>query len=695
MTLSRRILSQFALGAAFILAVVTAVTYFLVFEALKTRDLQLLKTYVNERAQREEARFQQVQSNLLLVRGQFLKRLDEPLANDEVEKRFNYWYRRYEDGAWRSREQFSDARKISSMWADRDWPATPEMRRQVVIAEELCDEMLPGWVDTFPSFYFQFPGPGLVNVGVDVLLADWSWKMPAHFDTTGLEWIALALPKGIPPDRFSWTGLQQDDVVSEPLVCVYLPVVKYGVFLASVGHNMPMSRMIDAAARSAIPGASHFIFRPDGRLIAHPTKRAEILASKGLLTATDCGDPVLASLYKIASSHPERRFDGFDSATETYYSIARFAGPEWLYATTMSRARLQAQASASARWVLWAGLLSLALVLAVIAAILRAGIGRPLAELTRATEALSAGSQEVLLPKTRPDELGALAGSFAVMVEKVAAREQDLRQLNAELEKRVEDRTADLNEALAREREVGEMKSNFVSLVSHEFRTPLGVIMSAVDVLQRYFDRLTPEKRERHLEMIFRSTRNLASLIDEVLLLSKVEEGRMQFAPVPLDLEKLCRTFCDEVNSATNARCPIHFQASTALDGAVSDEAVLRHIINNLLSNASKYSEPGSPVDFTVRREKENAIFVIRDHGIGIPADDQARLFTSFTRGGNVGQRPGTGLGLVIVQRCVQLHGGTVAIESAVTQGTSVTVALPLFSPTPIPSTSTTQESHP
>ena len=104
---------------------------------------------------------------------------------------------------------------------------------------------------------------------------------------------------------------------------------------------------------------------------------------------------------------------------------------------------------------------------------------------------------------------------------------------------RVLARTEELHRALAHEKELGEMKSNFVSLVSHEFRTPLGVIMSAVEVLQRYFERLPADKRARHLEMIFRSTKNLANLIEEVLLLGRVEEGRMQFAPGPLDLEKL------------------------------------------------------------------------------------------------------------------------------------------------------------
>jgi signal transduction histidine kinase len=119
----------------------------------------------------------------------------------------------------------------------------------------------------------------------------------------------------------------------------------------------------------------------------------------------------------------------------------------------------------------------------------------------------------------------------------------------------------------------------------------------------------------------------------------------------------------------------------SSLEGAVSDETVLRHILCNLLSNAVKYSEPGSPVEFTAARRDVNAIFTIRDHGIGIPSEDQPKLFTSFTRGRNVGTRPGTGLGLVVVQRCVELHRGTIALDSAPGVGTTVIVSLPVFSP--------------
>lgn len=256
-----------------------------------------------------------------------------------------------------------------------------------------------------------------------------------------------------------------------------------------------------------------------------------------------------------------------------------------------------------------------------------------------------------------------------------------LRRRNEELECRVAERTEELREALERERKLGLVKSDFVSLVSHEFRTPLGVIMSAAEVLMRYFDRLEPEKRQRHLEMIRDSTGNLAAMIEEVLLLGRMDEGKLSCTAEPLDLEAFCRVIADELNSATKGVSPIRFVAVGDLGGASADKSLLRHILSNLLSNACKYSFPDVTVRFEVSREEGEACFVIEDHGIGIPEEDRERLFTSFTRGSNVGMLPGTGLGLVIVNRCVEMHGGRFQLESHPGIGTTATVRLPLFDP--------------
>ena len=135
-----------------------------------------------------------------------------------------------------------------------------------------------------------------------------------------------------------------------------------------------------------------------------------------------------------------------------------------------------------------------------------------------------------------------------------------------------------------------------------------------------------------------------------------------------------------EVLSATNRVCPINVTLGSLLADASADARLLRHMLTNLLANAVKYSEPGVAVDFMVARDGTEAIFTIRDRGIGIPDLDQKRLFNAFQRGGNVGARPGTGLGLVIVKRCVDLHGGRLQLTSKTAEGTVVTVRVPRFS---------------
>ncbi len=237
---------------------------------------------------------------------------------------------------------------------------------------------------------------------------------------------------------------------------------------------------------------------------------------------------------------------------------------------------------------------------------------------------------------------------------------------------------AELKRALEHERELSQLKSNFVSMVSHEFRTPLGVIQSSAEILSDYLSQLTPEERLEQLKSIIKNSRRMAGLMEEVLVLGRLDAGRMSFQPALLDLAALCRQLVDEVHSTTEAQCPIEFFTAGLPTEAMADERLLRHILLNLLSNAVKYSDPGERVVFHARGSGDAVEFIVSDRGIGIPQPEQERLFEAFHRGSNVGQRQGTGLGLVIVKRCVDLHRGTIAIESRVGRGTSVTVALPL-----------------
>jgi signal transduction histidine kinase len=232
----------------------------------------------------------------------------------------------------------------------------------------------------------------------------------------------------------------------------------------------------------------------------------------------------------------------------------------------------------------------------------------------------------------------AIGAQLGLFMERRRA-EDEIRALNIDLERRIRERTIELAEAnlrllelLEHEQELGQLKSNFVSLVSHEFRTPLGIILSSSEILQHYFGTLDDEERREQLEAIQTSVLRMSNLMEEVLLFSRMEAGKFACHPESLDLEAFCRRVCDEIRSATHERCPISWHAENELNGAAGDKTLLQHLFTNLLGNAVKYSPAGSPVRFTARREEEDVLLTVSDHGIGIPTEAQSRLFDAFFR---------------------------------------------------------------
>src|SRR5262245_39905658 len=221
MTIPQRILLHVAVGASLVIAVATAVTYGLVYNASRQRDLKHLETYVLERSKREEIGFQKVQENLTLVRGQFLKRMESPVPAN-YEKLWDERFRLFPDGAWRSREEFVDGRKWATLWAHKNCKLSPQWQTQILRAQDICNELLPGWVDSFPSVYFVLPG--WANIGFDPRIPNWVWDTPADYDPSALEWFQLAMPTNSPPDRFSWSGVIEEPTTKVPIVSVYLPI---------------------------------------------------------------------------------------------------------------------------------------------------------------------------------------------------------------------------------------------------------------------------------------------------------------------------------------------------------------------------------------------------------------------------------------------------------------------------------------
>ena len=239
-----------------------------------------------------------------------------------------------------------------------------------------------------------------------------------------------------------------------------------------------------------------------------------------------------------------------------------------------------------------------------------------------------------------------------------------------------------LTAALAREREAGQAKVNFLGMISHEFRNTLGLVLSSTQILARYRDRLDEAERTRHLAKIEDSCRRLTGVVEDTLFYSRSESGRLERNLEPLDLHAFCLA---EARAAEPAPVPdaaprIRFLMEPGAPAEVTtDESLLRHILANLLTNALKYSDPASPVSLSLgSAAPDHFTLTVSDQGIGIPADEIARIGEPFWRGRNVGAVPGTGLGLVVVHRCLDLLGGRLQVDRPAGGGTRCTITLPL-----------------
>ncbi len=236
---------------------------------------------------------------------------------------------------------------------------------------------------------------------------------------------------------------------------------------------------------------------------------------------------------------------------------------------------------------------------------------------------------------------------------------------------------AEIRQALEKEQELRALKSSFISMASHEFRNPLSGILVCADVLIKTSEKLDLEESQFYLNLIKESALNMQYLLEDVLVLSKTESAQQKLDLQSFSLAGFCHQVIEALAISYQNRVINLIVTNNNLE-ICADQKLLWHILNNLLSNALKYSADDKAVDLEVVQQENTIILEIRDRGIGIPPEAQKNLFESFYRAGNVGDIPGTGLGLAIVKRAIDLHQGTISVESKPELGTNIKVGLPI-----------------
>jgi signal transduction histidine kinase len=286
--------------------------------------------------------------------------------------------------------------------------------------------------------------------------------------------------------------------------------------------------------------------------------------------------------------------------------------------------------------------------------------------------ALGRDARHGLLSMTLVFVGAAMVGLYVILRLRRAARE--LLRSGVELERAV----LSLREERNKQTELAELKSRLVSTTSHEFRTPLSVILSSAEMLSAYGSQWTTQKIDQHLGRIRGSAFSMTRMLEDVLLLGRAESGRMEYTPAPFLLAAFCVDLVQSSMLAHGVEERIVVTLPQADVTVVADEGLLRHALGNLLSNALKYSPEDRPVELKVAVRSDAVEFEVKDRGIGIPSEDQRHLFSSFHRGSNVGRIRGSGLGLSIVKRAIELQHGSVSLESTVGEGTQVIVRVPV-----------------
>lgn len=287
---------------------------------------------------------------------------------------------------------------------------------------------------------------------------------------------------------------------------------------------------------------------------------------------------------------------------------------------------------------------------------------------------------------------GRLVVAFIIDISERKAMELKEKNYREALEKEVEDRTlilkeaikklentkAKLDEALTREKELNAMKSRFISIASHEFRTPLSTILSSLNLLNKYNDLGSSEKRDKHTQRIKSSIKLLTDILDDILSVNKLEEGKVVAKPIEFSITEFVEQSMAEVNGILKVGQRIIFQEPVNPDAVIhQDKKLLRHILMNLLTNAVKFSGEHDEIVIQTVLRRNTFSFTVKDNGIGIPKRNQQELFNRFFRADNVEQIQGTGLGLSIVAQYAALLQGSVTFKSEEGQGSEFTVTVP------------------
>jgi two-component system NtrC family sensor kinase len=416
-----------AVGVTLIVAVSTGVTYWLIHNQLEQRAMERLQEYSRQRTQLHEARFALGKAFHEVIKADLVRRYQQSTL--EEGRRFDALMQRDPDGAWRNRPEFSDITRFSTGWIHKDVKIDPELKRRWMLYFDISEHYSRLVTSRFVNFYVMQPGRNL-NMGYDdperSNHLEWAKLTPADYPMNEREHYSAANAEKNPSRQTVWAGPYFEPVYKQILVSALTPVYVGDEQIATIGSDDLLGDLEARILRSDIPGASHTVFRRDGRLVVDPQYMPRVVASHNGFNIAESGDVRLKTLWDLALQAGDAPLSGYAKHIDQFYSIGRLSTTGWYFASTLPGHVIRAQAFRAVQWVLWVGLASVALLIASLALILRRQVTQPLRRLQEGIRSAAAGEGREV-PATGSEELGHMAAAFNSMLGKVSERDAALR----------------------------------------------------------------------------------------------------------------------------------------------------------------------------------------------------------------------------------------------------------------------------
>lgn len=437
-SLTRQIILRIAFIIIGVTIITTVLTYFYLVSSQESQFRSQLEKYVTERGEREQYIFTLTHDNQSLLKDQLLYKLQNPtssIAQDSAE--FDRLFITMEDGATRNRPQNFDGTKQVGVYISPKVNLTSELKRRVIAYYNLVAQFGLVWHTRFQDTYISDPQGIIVVYWPEY--PTWAQDTKADYDLTKEEWFYVSDKAHNPERRLAWTGVYLDSVSKIWLTSAETSVDLDGQHVATIGQDIPLNQLLDRTVKDHLEGAYNMVLRADGRLIAHPQLMDSIEQKEGKFDINQSGDPHLQRILAATKTNLDPKTGDLvkqvidNGPDNEYLAIDRIDEPNWYFVIAMAKTTLSQTAFETAQFILIMGALSLLLELAVLWLVLRWQIARPLAQLTEATESITAGKLDVSLNSARQDELGQLANAFNIMARAVAERETRLAAAGKEV----------------------------------------------------------------------------------------------------------------------------------------------------------------------------------------------------------------------------------------------------------------------